>query len=109
MFYSDSSSIELLSVSLLTSISCFFLLFGDHLDLHVLTHSFPTPRSSDLGKLSPHHRRFTHGGQRGQCADGKPALRRILDAAQIAQAFEDRKSTRLNSSHYCASRMPSSD
>src|SRR3546814_11506435 len=26
----------------------FFLLYVDHLDLHVLTHSFPTRRSSDL-------------------------------------------------------------
>src|SRR3546814_9203903 len=26
----------------------------------------------------------------------------------VAAIFEDRKSTRLNSSHYCASRMPSS-
>src|SRR3546814_14338649 len=26
----------------------FFLLYGDHRDLHVLTHSFPTLRSSDL-------------------------------------------------------------
>src|SRR3546814_15442376 len=26
----------------------FFKLAGDHLDLHVLTHSFPTRRSSDL-------------------------------------------------------------
>src|SRR3546814_13233510 len=27
---------------------CFFLCYGDHRDLHVLTHSFPTRRSSDL-------------------------------------------------------------
>src|SRR3546814_8991688 len=27
---------------------CFFLCYGDHLELHVLTHSFPTRRSSDL-------------------------------------------------------------
>src|SRR3546814_3797464 len=26
----------------------FFLVYGDHQDLHVLTHSFPTRRSSDL-------------------------------------------------------------
>src|SRR3546814_12692606 len=29
-------------------------------------------------------------------------------AAALAKARKDRKSTRLNSSHYCASRMPSS-
>src|SRR3546814_19776029 len=27
---------------------CFFEAYGDHRDLHVLTHSFPTRRSSDL-------------------------------------------------------------
>src|SRR3546814_6941533 len=29
-------------------LSLFFSLYGDHRDLHVLTHSFPTRRSSDL-------------------------------------------------------------
>src|SRR3546814_8571782 len=33
--------------------SFFFYRYGDHRDLHVLTHSFPTRRSSDL---SPHSR-----------------------------------------------------
>src|SRR3546814_8080224 len=47
----------------------FFSLYGDHRDLHVLTHSFPTRRSSDL-----HHRRADEigigGGQHaGQAAD----------------------------------------
>src|SRR3546814_16910966 len=32
----------------LTSFSLFFYRSGDHRDLHVLTHSFPTRRSSDL-------------------------------------------------------------
>src|SRR3546814_14757924 len=33
---------------------CFlFLLYGDHRDLHVLTHSFPTRRSSDLDLPQP--------------------------------------------------------
>src|SRR3546814_3760500 len=31
-----------------------------------------------------------------------------LEAALLRQVDQDRKSTRLNSSHYCASRMPSS-
>src|SRR3546814_19224655 len=31
-----------------TSYSFFFSRYGDHRDLHVLTHSFPTRRSSDL-------------------------------------------------------------
>src|SRR3546814_6391589 len=31
----------------------FVKLDGDHRDLHVLTHSFPTRRSSDLGRRAP--------------------------------------------------------
>src|SRR3546814_12878950 len=30
--------------------ACFFYCYGDHRDLHVLTHSFPTRRSSDLSE-----------------------------------------------------------
>src|SRR3546814_8856940 len=37
-----------------------------------------------------------------------PFLRRPAAAWQAARAAPDRKSTRLNSSHYCAPRMPSS-
>src|SRR3546814_673233 len=33
---------------------CFFQGFGDHRDLHVLTHSFPTRRSSDLSVFDHH-------------------------------------------------------
>src|SRR3546814_6001808 len=33
------------------SLFFFFECYGDHLDLHVLTHSFPTRRSSDLTLL----------------------------------------------------------
>src|SRR3546814_4242694 len=41
---------------------------------------------------------------------GIAAVGRALGAfAQAALPLRDRKSTRLNSSHYCASRMPSSD
>src|SRR3546814_14954727 len=29
----------------------FFLCYGDHRELHVLTHSFPTRRSADLSKV----------------------------------------------------------
>src|SRR3546814_19109684 len=38
-------------VSLLLICSFSFLWCGDHRDLHVLTHSFPTRRSSDLQAL----------------------------------------------------------
>src|SRR3546814_11930967 len=34
-------------------IVCVFELYGDHRDLHVLTHSFPTRRSSDLTSGRP--------------------------------------------------------
>src|SRR3546814_12453417 len=37
-----------------------------------------------------------------------PHLRKWSDLLPLAQRSGDRKSTRLNSSHYCASRMPSS-
>src|SRR5437763_10652078 len=69
-----------------SSLVCFFFTsFGAHPDLH----SFPTRRSSDLD-LAVHPAR-----------DGahRPALqiRRPVDVGQ------DRKSTRLNSSHRCIS------
>src|SRR3546814_3174808 len=55
-----------------------FELYGDHRDLHVLTHSFPPRRSSDLG---------------GQQVDGAAiyvafSLRRILDMFLDAQVAE---------------------
>src|SRR3546814_4453005 len=44
-----------------------------------------------------------------QGADGKIALPRdTVFVNRLKFLCEDRKSTRLNSSHYCASRMPSS-
>src|SRR3546814_14823276 len=39
--------------SLVLSYSLFFSLYGDPRDLHVLTHAFPTRRSSVLGRRSP--------------------------------------------------------
>src|SRR3546814_6582900 len=35
---------------------CFFYVYCDHRDLHVLTHSFPTRRSSDLRMTAPRRR-----------------------------------------------------
>src|SRR3546814_17131980 len=43
-------SFLLSSTSLSLCIFFFFYEYGDHRDLHVLTHSFPTRRSSDLDK-----------------------------------------------------------
>src|SRR3546814_18589616 len=102
-----------------------------HRDLHVLTHSFPTRRSFDLDA------RRVLQNPRAECREDCPhaelvelthdifgALRmgelKAEDHAVLADAGEpvgvvglhrsqslDRKSTRLNSSHSCASRMPS--
>src|SRR3546814_7744251 len=41
----------------------FFELYGDHRDLHVLTHSFPTRRSSDLHTTTP-DRLMTEGAEK---------------------------------------------
>src|SRR3546814_8176781 len=60
--------------------SCFFSGTGDHRDLHVLTHSFPTRRSSDLRRvvgfrlsIRPTPDRQDRAAQRG---------RRVIAAAQ---------------------------
>src|SRR3546814_11546095 len=104
---------------------------GDHRDLHVRTHSFPTRRSSDLAfavgaydthsvasrpgsrtPLPPFLRvdpDLCHGRQGRARQDAAatfvnygsgyyPSYRAALDRAEI-KGPEDRKSTRLNSSH----------
>src|SRR5437762_7216442 len=76
----------------------FFQCYGDHRDLH----SFPTRRSSDLVV----HGGEVVGGERieqfvlGDGAGGDHAGDVALDQPQHRQ---DRKSTRLNSSHRCIS------
>src|SRR3546814_9081404 len=117
---------------------------GAHRDLHVLTHSFPPRRSSDLRQRRLRlaaRSRLSEGGGRGRAflSEGRKRLFRNGDGsapradrhavrrnARPAEGgrFErsrkgwglallvgicagDRKSTRLNSSHSCASRMPS--
>ena len=67
---------------------------GDHRDLH----SFPTRRSSDLERMEQAHRV-------GTAAD---ACHQAVRQAAFLGLHLDRKSTRLNSSHYQQSRMPSS-
>src|SRR3546814_19848175 len=100
----------------------FFYGYGDHRDLHVLTHSFPTRRSSDLNFLSIGVFTLARKIPRNKtviCFGTEKTPRH--DAAGINEVFNevvwiiygvtdkvDRKSTRLNSSHSCASRMPSS-
>src|SRR3546814_1744147 len=49
------------------------------------------------------------GGERPEGLDDMELLvGDICDASCVRRALADRKSTRLNSSHYCATRMPSS-
>src|SRR6188472_4581414 len=70
----------------------FFYGDGDHRDLHVGLHSFPTRRSSDPVR-----------GQRRNVGAAEDDA-----AAPACQQTQDRKSTRLNSSHSLTARMPSS-
>src|SRR3546814_11275002 len=110
----------------------FFLLAGSHRDLHVLTHSFPTRRSSDLPfgvlthtlelgemlgavpePLDPgglvilaavENARDDHASAEIQRTALQPeSFEAVVDIRpfQPAQSagLEDRKSTRLNSSH----------
>src|SRR3546814_18042926 len=63
------------------------------------------PRSTRTDTLFPYTTLFRSGraAQAGDMTDG------LQPAGEIpSEAAQDRKSTRLNSSHYCASRMPSS-
>src|SRR5438045_5141208 len=66
---------------------------------HRYLHSFPTRRSSDLRLLG--HEKGTGdlvGGEPAQGAQGKRNLR-LDHQRRVAAGEEDRKSTRLNSSH----------
>src|SRR3546814_15599854 len=103
-------------------------MYGDHRDLHVLTHSFPTRRSSDLLAVQPAHLQARAELGRAYIALNEPeAARRELalvesqeavpqDVRETLQRYvaaldtglsgggtrisgKDRKSTRLNSSH----------
>src|SRR3546814_13575350 len=91
----------------------FFECYGPHRDLHVLTHSLPTRRSSDL--LSPgsvdDHVAVGAGLRADACplgagreaAAASPSQARLADLGDRGVRADldrsDRKSTRLNSSH----------
>src|SRR3546814_20432744 len=95
----------------------FFVWDCDHRDLHVLTHSFPTRRSSDLtiearrrdfrqllGELlevfeEEHFGAEIDRGQFDRTAFERMRERQVREEAFLALGRQDRKSTRLNSSH----------
>src|SRR3546814_18130324 len=80
----------------------FFYGYGDHRDLHVLTHSFPTRRSSDLPGRTVQILIIRQRGHRvGRGNDGRTGgtARKAADLQKILPRAIDRKSTRLNSSH----------
>src|SRR5881397_3472691 len=92
------SFLSALALSLfLEEIDFFFKGYGDHRTLHGSIHSFPTRRSSDLGRGV---------GAQDQEGPGRVARQRLRPPVEVRP--EDRKSTRLNSSHIEPSRMPSS-
>src|SRR3546814_12385678 len=97
----------------------FFSCYGDHRDLHVLTHSFPTRRSSDLN-VNPIGPRGVYDEAKRYAEAMTMAYHRHHDVdVRIVRIFntfgtymrpddgravsnfltQDRKSTRLNSSH----------
>src|SRR3546814_15748916 len=98
---------------------CFFFEgYGNHRDLHVLTHSFPTRRSSDLNSSTIQIDTLTVGvdgatatafemlpgmGSGGGVGNGEggSATLDIQGGSLTAGRIDlvDRKSTRLNSSH----------
>src|SRR5690606_42056632 len=90
------------SLMLCASRSCchllfFFSCYGHHRDLH----SFPTRRSSDLRRKRRGHLRAGGGLDRAAHGGGGPqhlAAGRLRNFASAGHS-QDRKSTRLNSSH----------
>src|SRR5690349_24140183 len=70
--------------------SFFFSCYGDHRDLH----SFPTRRSSDLCDKGRYGYEWVHSDDRVRA----PMVRKNGELVEVSWP-EDRKSTRLNSSH----------
>src|SRR3546814_6318697 len=68
-----------MSLRIIVSSAFFFKSYGDHRDLHVLTHSFPTRRASDLGccgvRLMNARASSASRGHSGACCSPCPATR----------------------------------
>src|SRR3546814_12378371 len=98
--------LELMTLHSILSLCSFFFFqsSADHLDLHVLTHSFPSRRSSDLAQVFYLQDGLAtcHGAHRnvlrGSKASRTASPMKISRLSMIAR-MADRKSTRLNSSH----------
>src|SRR3546814_19005134 len=81
----------------------FFYWSGDHRDLHVLTHSFPTRRSSDLLSLAlvvalaaaPAFAQSTSAGVAGQVlgADGQPVAGADVTITHVESGTTSRVTT----------------
>src|SRR3546814_6468421 len=89
-----------------------------HLRRAARRHPLPALRAAQLRGAGDRAARLRGGDPRAgrrRAGGGRPLLRERAAAAEPLgrrgrlQLREDRKSTRLNSSHYCASRMTSSD
>src|SRR3546814_17945276 len=98
---------RVLCVRYMYMVVCFcFEGYGDHRDLHVLTHSFPTRRSSDLVYQRPvraPEQAVSVRGHEGIVKGPRVGVERrvggMADHGQLNPDAADRKSTRLNSSH----------
>src|SRR5437764_5982883 len=77
----------------------FFYCYCDHRDLH----SFPTRRSSDLSRFHVAVVSRGAGGNGSSGAAGWRVSASSVNSCSWNVAAEDRKSTRLNSSHRCIS------
>src|SRR3546814_11282006 len=74
-------------LSVLSYVVFFFEGYGDHRDLHVLTHSFPTRRSSELARTSASDRLATSSSGRTTPVSGSIRTSTRLPSPLRASAF----------------------
>src|SRR3546814_2826792 len=83
------------------------LVVDDYLVLRLVRQAVRT-HEAQAGLLGRHAEQLVARGHQGFMAHATLVLQIEVEAGGVAEFQEDRKSTRLNSSHSCASRMPSS-